>query len=193
MTELDQASNLLQQLLETQTLLAQEQAAANRLKEDELKLKAAEADNESRRLDLEAQDLALKRESLNRAESRLREVIDRFVQAETKLLTVDDAFGETVQRVVVAIRQITSTLIDVEKSNYALLTQNSADIRDARLASPRRLEKLRNQELLLQHMETVHTLRLQAAAHGSLETPVKLIRQIENEEQQIAELQEKLS
>lgn len=193
LTELDQASNLLQQLLETQTLLAQEQAAANRLKEEELKVRAAEAENERRRLDLEAQDLALKRETLNRAEKRLQEVLERFIQAETKLITTDDSYGETVQRVMVSIRLLTSAQIDIEKALYALLSQSSADVRDARLASPQRLERLRNQELLLQHQETLHTLKLQAAAHGTLETPVKLIRSIENEEQEIAELEEKLS
>ncbi len=66
--EINSALSKLETLLKNQTELAIEQAGANRLKEEELRLKSIEADNERRRIDLEAQDLALKRETLNRAE-----------------------------------------------------------------------------------------------------------------------------
>ena len=72
MIDLTQASNLLQQLLDAQTALAEEKARENALQDEALRVKAAEAENEVRRLDLEAQDLALKRETLNRAEERHR-------------------------------------------------------------------------------------------------------------------------
>lgn len=190
--ELNNALAQLQTLLDSQTALTTAQLEANRLAEDTLRVERNKADNHAKELDLQAQDLALKRQTLNRAEKRLQEVLERFIQAESKLITVDDSFGETVQRVIVAIRQLTSAQIDMEKALYALLSQNSTDIKEARLASPKRLEQLRHQELLLQHEETLHALQLQAAAHGSLETPIKLIRQIENEQATIEELSEKL-
>ena len=190
--ELNNALAQLQTLLDSQTALTTAQLEANRLAEDTLRVERDKADNHARELDLQAQDLALKRQTLNRAEKRLQEVLERFIQAESKLITVDDSFRETVQRVIVAIRQLTSAQIDMEKALYALLSQNSVDIKEARLASPKRLEQLRHQELLLQHEETLHALQLQAAAHGSLETPIKLIRQIENEQATIEELSEKL-
>ena len=190
--ELNNALAQLQTLLDSQTALTTAQLEANRLAEDTLRVERDKADNHARELDLQAQDLALKRQTLNRAEKRLQEVLERFIQAESKLITVDDSFGETVQRIIVAIRQLTSAQIDMEKALYALLSQNSTDIKEARLASPKRLEQLRHQELLLQHEETLHALQLQAAAHGSLETPIKLIRQIENEQARIEELSDKL-
>jgi len=176
------ATELLQSLLAQQTKLTIEQNRASDLQEQELRQKQQDLDNQ-------AKELALRRETLNRAEARLQEVLQRFISAENKLITLDDAFGETVQRIIVAMREITAALIDVEKSNYALLTQNSSDIRDARLGSPDRLQRMRKQELLLQHQETLHTLQLQAAAHGSLEAPVKLLRQIEAEQAAIEELE----
>ena len=190
--ELDNALSQLQTLLDSQTALTTAQLEANRLAEEALKVERKKVDNQARELDLQAQDLALKRETLNRAEKRLQEVLERFIQAETKLVTTDDNFGETVQRVIVAIRQLTSAQIDMEKALYALISQNSTDIREARLTSPERVSRLRTQELLLQHEETLHALQLQAAAHGSLETPVKLTKQIDNEIAAIEELTEKL-
>ena len=190
--ELNNALAQLQTLLDSQTALTTAQLEANRLAEDTLRVERDKADNHARELDLQAQDLALKRQTLNRAEKRLQEVLERFIQAESKLITVDDSFGETVQRIIVAIRQLTSAQIDMEKALYALLSQNSTDIKEARLASPKRLEQLRHQELLLQHEETLHALQLQAAAHGSLEVPIKLTRQIENEQARIEELSDKL-
>jgi len=175
------ATELLQSLLAQQTKLTIEHSRANDLQEQELRQK-------QQALDLQAKEIALRRETLNRAEARLQEVLQRFINAESKLITLDDSFGETVQRIIVAMREITAALIDVEKSNYALLTQNSSDIRDARLGSPDRLQRMRKQELLLQHQETLHTLQLQAAAHGSLEAPVKLLRQIEAEQAAIEQL-----
>lgn len=191
-TELDNALSQLHTLLESQAILTAAQLESNRLAEEALKLERDKADNHARELDLQAQDLAIRRETLNRAEKRLQEVLERFISAETKLVTVDDSFGETVQRVIIAIRELTSAHIDTEKAIYALLTQNSGDIRDARQASPKRLERLRTQELLLQHEETLHALQLQAAGHGQLEIPIKVLRQIQVEEEKIAELSDKL-
>lgn len=190
--ELNNALSQLHTLLESQATLTAAQLEANRLTEETLKVERDKADNHARELDLQAQDLALKRQTLNRAEKRLQEVLERFIQAESKLITTDDAFGETVQRMIVAIRELTAAQIDNEKALYALLTQNSKDIQDARAASPARLAKLRTQELVLQHEETLHALQLQAAAHGSLEVPIKIQRQIENEQATIDELSEKL-
>lgn len=179
------ATDLLQQLLAQQAALTIEQRRANDLQEQELR-------QNQQGLDLQATDLALKRETLNRAESRLNEIVQRWNIAESKLITTDDAFAETIQRILVAMRQVVSAEIDNEKAIYALLSQNSQDIREARLASPDRLQKLRTQELILQHQETLHALQLQAAAHGSLEVPIRLQKQIENEKRVIEELEEKL-
>lgn len=182
----ESATELLQQLLIQQTALAIEQRRANDLLEADLKQKQQE-------LDLQALDLALKRETLNRAEARLQEVLSRLVETEAKLVTIDDSFGETVQRIIVALREVTGALIDVEKSNYALLSQNSSDIREARLASPDRQKRLRVQELILQHEETLHNLQLTAAAHGSLDVPPRIANQIAATRSAIANLEEKMN
>ena len=121
-----EAIDTLHQLLKSQSELALEQAEANRLVRETLL-------QEQARLDLESRKLALEREVQNRKEHRLTEILQRYISAEEKLISVDDAFGETVQRVVIALRQVVSAMIDDEKALFSLLTRNSDDIREGRL------------------------------------------------------------
>jgi len=182
------AANILSQVAE----LARVQTEANQLKIDELAIQRQAAENKMRELDMQAQTIALERERLNRAETRLQEFILRSSEQGLKMITLDDNFGETVQRLLIAVRQLIGAQIDVEKAVYALLTQNSYEIKESRLASPKRLERLRQQELLIEHQNTLHNLQLQQASYGSLDTPVKIIRQIEKEHEAIEELTGKM-
>lgn len=172
--------------------LAAQMAEQNRLKDDELKIQRQEAENKARELDLQAQAIALERERLNRAEARVQLFIQQIAEGNAKTITMDDAFGETVQRTINGLRLLVSAHIDVEKAVLALLSQNSIDIRESRLASPKRIEKLRLQELLLEHQNTLHNLQLQQASYGTLDTPVKITRQIDKTQQAIEEIEEKL-
>lgn len=170
----DEAADILHQLLEAQKLVAAEASESNRLKAEELAVERDKVTNRSRELDILAQQAAIEKERLNRADARLQEVIQRYVTAENKLISLDDAFGETVQRVIITNREIVSALVDVEKALYALLTKNVDDLTDSKVAMPGNLRKLRIQELLLQHAETLHNLQLQLAGHGSLDAPPPL-------------------
>ena len=180
-----EAIDTLHQLLKTQSELATEQAEANRLVRETLL-------QEQAKLDLESRKLALDKEVQNRKEHRLNEILQRYITANEKLISLDDAFGETVQRVVIALRQVVSAIIDDEKALFALLTRNSDDIREGRLKVGGNIEKLRAQELILSHEETLHNLQLQAASHGGLDVPPKLTRGIELERKAIEELEDKL-
>jgi len=182
------AANILSQVAH----LAEVQTEANRLKDAELTIQRQEAENVARQLDLQAQTIALERERLNRAEALNKNFILMITEIQSKLVTADDSFGETVQRLLIAVRQVVSAQIDDEKALYALLSQNSIDIRESRLQSPQRLERLRIQELLLEHSNTLHNLKLQEASYGSIDTPVKITRQIEKVEEAIVELEARL-
>lgn len=195
----DEAADILHQLLEAQKLVAVEAAESNRLKGEELALERDKVTNRSRELDLEAQRIAIERETENRRNANINEVIQRLVreserseQLTSKLVTIDDSFGETIQRIIVALREVIGALTDVEKANYALLTKNVDDLQDSKTVTPGNLRKLRIQELLLQYTGTLHTLRLQLAGHGSLDAPPRLINEIERIEAQIAELEKGL-
>lgn len=188
-----QATDYLKQLLDTQTELATQQAEANRLKSEELAINRIEAENRSRELDIQEQGLAIERERLNRAEARLQEVIQRYSIASEKLITTDDAFGETVQRNMSASREIVGALVDVEKAIYALLTKNVDDLQQGKATMPGSLRKLRTQELLLKHQETLHNLQLQAAGHGGLDVPVRLLNEIEQTLEKIETLEQQLA
>lgn len=184
----DEAADILHQLLEAQKLVAVEAAEANRLKAEELAVERDKVTIRSRELDILAQQGAIEKERLNRADARLQEVIQRYVIAENKLITTDDVFGETVQRIIAALREVISALIDVEKGQYALITRNVDDLQESKTVIPGNLRKLRIQELLLQHGETLHNLQLQLAGHGSLDAPPRLLTEIERIKAQIVEL-----
>ena len=193
------ANELLQSLLAQQRLLFDEQQRTNDLEEKRLAQQAQVIAQAQQKLDLKASEIALSRQAENRREATINQFLDRLArQSEAndtivgKLVFADDVIGETVQRLILALRELTAAQIDTEKAIYALLTQNSDEIREARASGPVRQRRLRTQELLLQHEETLHTLQLQAAAHGSLEVPVKVTRQIENEIAAIEELSEQL-
>lgn len=188
----DEAADILHQLLEAQKLVAAEASESNRLKAEELAVERDKVNNRSRELDILAQQAAIEKERLNRADARLQEVIQRYVVAESKLITTDDSFGETVQRVIVALREVIGALIDVEKAQYALLTKNVDDLQESKTVIPGNLRKLRIQELLLQHAETLHNLQLQVAGHGSLDAPPRLLSEIERIKTQITELEKGL-
>jgi hypothetical protein len=181
------AANILSQVAE----LAKVTAEANRLKDDELTIQRREVDNRARELDLQAQTIALERERLNRSESRIQLFMTQQAETTAKLVTIDDSFGETVQRLNDSVRRLTAAQIDSEKAQYALLSQNSIDIRDARLGHPKRLKVLQAQELLLEHNNTLHNFKLRAAGYG-LDVPVNVIRAIEKEEIEIAGLEERI-
>lgn len=189
----EQATDYLKQLLASQTELAIQQAEANRLTSEQLAIDRIKAENHSRELDIQAQGLAIERERLNRAEARLQEVIQRYSIASEKLITLDDSFGETVQRIIQAGREIVGALIDVEKAQYALLTKNVDDLQESKRILPGGLRRLRMQELLLQYQETLHNLQLQAAGHGSLEQPVRLTNEIDKTQEKIKELEDQLN
>lgn len=188
----DEAADILHQLLEAQKLVAVEAGESNRLKAEELAVERDKVNNRSRELDILAQQAAIEKERLNRADSRLQEVIQRYVVAENKLITTDDVFGETVQRLIATDRAIVSALIDVEKALYALLTKNVDELQESKVAMPGSLRKLRIQELLLQHAETLHNLNLQVAGHGSLDAPPRLLNEVERIKAQITELEKGL-
>lgn len=192
MTELDAAISKLQQVLDSHSELAKAQNDANKLKEEELKLERDKAENHRRELDLQSQDLALKRETLNRAESRLQEIVQRYVNAENKLITIDDAFGETVQRLIEQLREVQDALRDVEKALLALLTRESTEIHESRQSIKSRREKEKLQDLLLQHTKNLYELEQRAARRGAGNVPVDLINDIEQEKKIIAELDAKL-
>lgn len=195
----DEAADILHQLLEAQKLVAVEAAAANQLKIEELAVERDKINLRSRELDLESQKIAIERETENRRNANLNEVVQRLVrqserndQLTNKLVTIDDSFGETVQRLIATDRAIVSALIDVEKALYALLTKNVDELQESKVAMPGSLRKLRIQELLLQHAETLHNLNLQVAGHGSLDAPPRLLNEVERIKAQITELEKGL-
>lgn len=171
--------------------LAAMQSEANRLRDDELKIQRQEVENRARELDLQAQAIALERERLNRAEARIQLFMTQQAETTAKLVTTDDAFGETVQRLNDSVRRLTAAQIDSEKAQYALLSQNSADIKEARLGKPKTIKILQTQELLLEHNNTLHNLKLRSASYG-LDVPINVLRAIEKEEMEIASLEEKI-
>jgi DNA repair exonuclease SbcCD ATPase subunit len=121
--DLDQSAlQKLHELLAVQTELATQQAEANRLTAEELRVRGEEAENERRKIELQSQGLAIEKERLNRAEARLQEFVIRYSQAENKLITTDDAFGETVQRVIERLRQIEDSQRDIEKGRSTMTT-----------------------------------------------------------------------
>lgn len=182
------AANILSQVAE----LARATSEANRLKDEELTIQRLDVANRARELDLQAQTIALERERLNRAESRIQTFMTHQAETTAKLVTTDDAFGETVQRLNDSVRRLTAAQIDNEKAQYALLSQNSADIKEARLGKPKIIKILQTQELILEHSNTLHNLKLQAASYGSIDVPNHIKRKIENEEVEIATLEDKI-
>lgn len=78
MSEQD-ALEQLQYLLKVNTELLQSQNKANELKEQELQLKSESLKIEQDKIEIERQNKALQREALNRAETRLQEVLSRYV------------------------------------------------------------------------------------------------------------------
>lgn len=187
----NEALDKLSELLAAQTELATQQAEANRLKIEELRLQATEAENEARRLDLEAQGLDLERKRINRAEARLQEVIQRYSTASNQLITLDDAFGETVQRVIERMRAIEDSQRDIEKGLYALLSQSLAEIQDSFDTVKRRMIKGQLQGVITQHYENLQKLEERAARRGD-DVPVSLSNQIDTEKEKIEELETRL-
>lgn len=180
----------LQQLFQAQAELAEQQATANRLKEDELRVERDKAENHRRELDLQAQDMALKRETLNRAETRLQEVIQRYIQAEAKLITTDDSYGETVQRVIDRLKRIEDAVRDIEKGVLALLTRDGAGIQESRDAIRLRRQLEQVEDLITQHYDNLHALKERAARRGD-DVPVALLNDIKREEEAIENLERK--
>lgn len=193
--ELDTHAALLklQELLSIQTELATAQAEANRLTAEELRVRAGEVENERRKIDLQAQGLAIEKERMRRAEARLQEVIQRYSQAENLLITTDDSYGETVQRVIETQREIRDAQRDNEKALIALLTKNIDDLTDARQVLRGRRLRETVQDELLQREENLADLELRAAKYGSLNVPTGLRNEIEAERQRIEELTTRLA
>lgn len=75
----EDALEQLQNLLKANSLLLEAQTKANELKEEELSLKSQALKLEQDKVDLERQNRELQRHALNRAESRLQEVLQRYV------------------------------------------------------------------------------------------------------------------
>jgi hypothetical protein len=100
----DDALQELHNLLKVNTELLEAQNKANLLKEEELKLKSESLKLEQDKIDLERQHRELQRQALNRAETRLQEVLQRYAgQSERieilisyaqKNLFKDDAFRD---------------------------------------------------------------------------------------------------
>lgn len=176
-----EAATLLHELLTTQTRLATEQAEANRLER-------AAVEQKQRELDLRDRQLALEHEAEKRRESRLNEVLQRLIKSDermqkyvSQLVTTDDAFGETVQRIIEAHRSSRVILADVLMALLALLGRNNDDLRQSRPIITAQLE-------LLQQQDNLDRLRLDAAKHGSIDVPLKLQNEIEATEARIEEL-----
>lgn len=179
--EVNQAAELLHQLLETQTRLVNEQAEQNRLERVLVEQKQKE-------LDLKDKQLAIEREVENRREARLNEILQRLIRSDeqmqnyvSKLVTVDDSFGETVQRVIDTQRAFRDTLLDCLRALHVILSRNPDDQRQTKPLINSQIE-------LLQYQDNLDKLRLDAARHGPLDVPVKLQNEIERTEERIEEL-----
>lgn len=184
--DVTQAADALHELLQTNTRLANEQAEANRLR-------LLETEQKQRELDLRDSQLKAEQEAEKRRERRLDEVLQRLIKSDermqgyvAKLVTTDDAFGETVQRIVEAHRHTRSVLLDCLQALYALISRNSDDLRQSRPVIQAQLE-------LLRHEENLNQLRIDAAGHGALNVPIKLRNEIAATEAKIEELQARIA
>jgi len=178
------ALDALHQLLAEQSRLADETHEANRLK-------IAELEQKQRELDQAAKRLALDEQAQTWRERRLDEIVQRYIGAEEKLITSDDAFGETVQRVIDRLRAIEDGQRDIETAVLALLTRAIADLQESYANLKARRSKYQIQELLTQHYENLHELEQRAARRGD-DVPVALLNEIERERAKIEELEAKL-
>ncbi len=134
--------------------------------------------------------LALDEQSRTWRERRLDEIVQRYIRAEEKLIALDDAFGETVQRVIDRLRAIEDTQRDLETAVLALLTRAITDLQESYANVKARRSKYQIQELLTQHYENLHELEQRAARRGD-DVPVALINEIERERAKIEELEAK--
>lgn len=180
-SEVNQAADLLHELLQTQTRLAEEKAEENRLER-------LIVDQKQRELELQDKQLAMEREVENRREARLNEILQRLVRSDeqmqgyvNKLVTTDDVFGETVQRVIDTQRAFRDTLLDCLRALHVILSRNPDDLRQTRPLINSQIE-------LLQYQDNLDKLRLDAARYGSLDVPLKLQNEIERTEKRIEEL-----
>ena len=178
------ALDTLHQLLAEQSRLADETHEANRLKIAELEQKQRELDQAAKRLALDEQAQVWR-------ERRLDEIVQRYVRAEELLITSDDAFGETVQRVIDRLRAIEDGQRDIETAVLALLTRAIADLQESYANLKARRSKYQIQELLAQHYDNLHELEQRAARRGD-DVPVALLNEIERERAKIEELEAKL-
>lgn len=191
------ATELLHQILEQQRRVADEAAEANHLERERLAQRQIELDQEQARLDLEDRKHALQREAETRKEHRLNEVLQRYITAEEKLIALDDAFGDTVQRLIVEhraeARENIDAQVDILQALYALLTREQASLQEAGGLIKSRLQRERMREELLQRRENLADLEMRAAKHGALSVPTGLTNEIEAERQRIEQLEKILS
>ena len=178
------ALDALHQLLAEQSRLAVETHEANRLKILELEQKQRELDQAAKRLVLDEQAQVWR-------ERRLDEIVQRYIAAEEKLITSDDAFGETVGRVIDRLHAIEDAQRDLETAVLALLTRAIADLQESYVNVKTRRSKYQIQELLAQHYENLHELEQRAARRGD-DVPVALVNEIGRERSKVEELEAKL-
>ena len=192
------ALDKLDAVLETHAELIRQQAEGNRIAEAALQVerdavanRQRELDLQARDLDLRAQELAQEREKLKRAQKSLDEVLQRYIAAEGKLLTIDDAFGETVQRLINEQRNFRDAQRDIQQAIHTLLTKEISEMQNARSVNKRRLDKGNMQDLLAEYYANLQKYELKAANYGG-DVPVKLMNDIEATRQSIADLEARL-
>lgn len=186
------AVDKLDEVIRTHTELIRLQAEANELTSSLVLAELASATNRKRELDLIAQKQAMDREAENRRESRLNEVLQRLIRQETraeaivgKLATQDDAFRDTVERLIEKTKAIEAAQRDIEQAIHSLLTREITEMQTARRDIKARLEK---RDLLAAHYDTLNKLQIQAARRGD-DVPVHLQNAIEQKKREISELE----
>ncbi len=197
MSEQD-ALEQLQNLLKINTELFEAQNKANDLKEEELRLKSESLKLEQDKVDLERQNRELQRQALNRAETRLQEVMQRYsglaerveilISYAQKNLFKDDAFKDM-------LAQLSERFETFERAMMLAIMEKleSPQIQTEALKTVKELDKSLNEasrrRQLSSYYKNLNKLK-EREAEG--EDDLKLLNKIDNITEKIAELENEL-
>jgi hypothetical protein len=197
MSEQD-ALEQLQNLLRINAELLEAQNKANDLKEQELKLKSDSLKIEQDKVDLERQNRELQRQSLNRAETRLQEVLQRYtglaerveilISYAQKNLFKDDAFKDI-------LAQLSERFETFERAIMLAIMEKldspqiKAEANEAIKAINISLNRASKQRQLSSYYKSLNRLK-EKEAEG--EGDLKLLNKIEDISEKIEELEKEL-
>lgn len=171
MSEQD-ALEQLQNLLRVNTELLQSQNKANDLKEEELKLKSESLKTEQDKIDLEKQNRELQRHALNRAESRLQEVLQRYVGLAERVeilinyaqknLFKDDAFKDILAQLSERFEtfELAMMLALMEKLDSPHVQNKAGEVVDD---MSRTLDRTSKQRQLMSYQKSLNVIKEQIA------------------------------